>query len=81
MTIVVFKITILKTPKFMHHRFITDQTEIDEIIKKRTQQSTQAAKMRAAKMSKSNPMGTTVAKSSPTEGKSFRDILAEQIDE
>lgn len=55
--------------------------EIDEIVKKRTQQSTQAAKMRAAKMSKSNPKGTTVAKSSPTQGKSFRDILAEQIDE
>jgi hypothetical protein len=52
--------------------------ELDEIVKTRTQQSTQAARMRAAKFSKANPQSTS-APSTSTQGKSFRDILEESM--
>lgn len=53
--------------------------EIDEIIKKRTQQSTQAAKMREAKIRKSEVRGTTVD-SQRIGGDSIKDILAETVE-
>lgn len=53
--------------------------EIDEIIKKRTQQSTQAAKMREAKMRKSEVRGTTVS-SQKIGGDSIKDILSDTLD-
>lgn len=53
--------------------------EIDELIKKRTLQSTQAAKMREAKAMKSATRGTT-GDSQPVGGSSIRNILSEAID-
>lgn len=53
--------------------------QIDEIIKKRTQQSTQAAKMRDAKLRKSEVRGTT-SQSQQVGGNSFRSILSETLD-
>lgn len=52
---------------------------LDETIKKRTQQSTQAAKMREAKNKKSETRGTTVSSQS-VNGNSIRDILSETVD-
>lgn len=51
----------------------------DEIIKKRTQESTQAAKMRDAKLRKSETRGTT-SDSQKIGGDSIKDILSETID-
>lgn len=53
--------------------------EIDEIIKKRTQQSTQAAKMREAKNRKSEVRGTT-SDSQKIGGDSIKDILSDTVD-
>lgn len=51
----------------------------DEIIKKRTQESTQAAKMRDAKLRKSETRGTT-SNSQKIGGDSIKDILSETLD-
>lgn len=51
----------------------------DEIIKKRTQESTQAAKMRDAKLRKSEVRGTT-SNSQKIGGDSIKDILSETLD-
>ncbi len=53
--------------------------ELDEIIKKRTIQSTQAAKMREAKAKKSGTRGTT-SSGQPVGGNSIRDILSEAVE-
>lgn len=53
--------------------------EIDEIIKLRTQQSTQAAKMREAKLRKAEVRGST-ADSQKLGGDSIRSILTEAVD-
>lgn len=53
--------------------------ELDIIIKKRTIESTQAAKMREAKAKKSEVRGTS-SNGQPTGGSSIRNILSEAID-
>lgn len=53
--------------------------ELDESIKKRTLQSTQAAKMREAKAQKASVRGST-ANSASLGGNSIRDILSEAVD-
>lgn len=53
--------------------------QLDEVIKQRTQQSTQAAKMREAKARKSGVRGTT-SDSQQVGGNSFRSILSETLD-
>lgn len=53
--------------------------ELDEIIKKRTIQSTQAAKMREAKAKKAEIRGTS-SSGQPIGGNSIRDILSEAVE-
>lgn len=53
---------------------------LDEIIKKRTQQSTQLAQARAAKAKKSATKGTNTD-SSPVDGNSIKDILSKAVEE
>ncbi len=53
--------------------------ELDEVIKLRTQQSTQAAKMREAKARKSEVRGST-SNGQSIGGSSIRDILSETLD-
>lgn len=53
--------------------------KLDELIKKRTIQSTQAAKMREAKSRKSEERGTT-SNSQPVGGDSIRNILQDAVD-
>jgi hypothetical protein len=53
--------------------------DLDEVIKLRTQQSTQAAKMREAKLRKSEVRGTT-SDSQKIGGNSIRSILSETLD-
>lgn len=53
--------------------------EIDDIVRKRTQVSVQTAKMRDAKLKKSEVRGTT-SDSKKIGGESFRDILNETVD-
>jgi hypothetical protein len=53
--------------------------QLDEIIKKRTQQSTQAAKMRDAKAKKSEVRGTT-SPSQRVGGDSIRSVLEDALD-
>jgi hypothetical protein len=53
--------------------------QIDDIIKKRTQQSTHAARMRESKLRKSSTHGTT-SDAQNISGNSFRDILSDTID-
>jgi len=53
--------------------------ELDDIIKKRTIDSTKAAQMREAKAKKSQVRGST-SNGQPVGGNSFRDILNETLD-
>jgi len=53
--------------------------ELDDIIKKRTQDSTQAAKMREAKYKKGEVRGSTVSSQS-VGGNSIRNILSDTLD-
>jgi hypothetical protein len=57
-----------------------EDERIDQIIKSRTKQSTQAAELKANKFRKSNLSGTT-AESSQIGAKSIRDVLSETLDE
>lgn len=65
--------------KAVANRFISEwNSRIDAQVKTRTQTSTQVARDQAGKFAKQNPKGSP-AQSITTEGKSLRDILAEEV--
>lgn len=67
--------------KGLTQQFVQEYDQrIDELVKQRTKQSVQAAKMRDAKIQKSASRGTTT-ESTSVGGNSVRDILSQTVDE
>lgn len=67
--------------KGLTNQFVQEYDQrIDELVKIRTQQSVQAAKMRDAKIQKGASRGTTT-QSTPVQGDSIRDVLSQTLDE